>query len=459
MNFDFIQKSIGETTCLVMDLDAHLAIDSFAMNMMSHNHIVNIVPVQIVQMDEKKYAQFDITGLVKLDNRLAAVRPKKEVLSIFSSILNAFEEADAYMLNTEQLFLQWEYTYLDEQGNCMLLYLPFAYHSERDRIDFLREVVSRIKPDYQEKDPYLYDISNAFGRGAVRKLSDFRELIKKCANGTTDGTWEDKEPQNPVSRGSALPQANGAESVQRVQEVKQQVPEKGQSIVVNTTDHKPDKKTAVSPKIPVINIPGREPGAKMTVPEPASNKKKGIFKKKGEGSILSGISRKQKPDKIQVPGTENGIENPSYENHSPVRKHIDARSEEMYESYEATVFMGDSVGAEEDNEGTVLLREAEYAGQVQARLVHRQSGNTYWIREDRAMIGSGDTAHIQIDNHTVSRSHAVIMRMENQYYLEDNHSKNGSFVENRRLQPGRKEAIYDGMMLRFANEEFTFYET
>ena len=54
MNFTFEQKSIGETTCLVLKLDDNLAIDTFAVNMLTHNHIQHIVPVQIVQMDEKK---------------------------------------------------------------------------------------------------------------------------------------------------------------------------------------------------------------------------------------------------------------------------------------------------------------------------------------------------------------------------------------------------------------------
>ncbi len=53
----------------------------------------------------------------------------------------------------------------------------------------------------------------------------------------------------------------------------------------------------------------------------------------------------------------------------------------------------------------------------------------------------------------------MIVRIEGRYYLEDSHSKNGSFVEGRRLQPGRREAVYDGMTLKFANEEFEFDET
>ena len=177
MNLNFRQQSVGETTYLVFDLEDSLAIDTFAMNMMAYNRIGNIVQTQIVQINERRQAQFNVTGLVKTNSRMSVVRSKKEVLLVFNSILNAFEEADAYMLDMDHLLMNWDYIYMDREGSCQLLYLPFEHGFRRDKIDFLQEVVSRIQPDFQEKDPYLYDILNAFSRGAVRKLSDFRVLM------------------------------------------------------------------------------------------------------------------------------------------------------------------------------------------------------------------------------------------------------------------------------------------
>lgn len=74
-----------------------------------------------------------------------------------------------------------KYVYLDRQGNCMLLYLPFDHMFRKDQIVFLQEIVGRVQPDYQERDAYLFDILNAFSRGGIRKLSDFREILKKSA--------------------------------------------------------------------------------------------------------------------------------------------------------------------------------------------------------------------------------------------------------------------------------------
>ena len=108
-------------------------------------------------------------------------------------------------------------------------------------------------------------------------------------------------------------------------------------------------------------------------------------------------------------------------------------------------------------EGTVLLQETELAKQVWARLVRRQNGAIYRIDGDRVMIGSGEAADIRIENnHAISRSHVWIWRINGEYFVEDNQSKNGTFINGVRLQPKLKEAVCAGTILRLANEDFEF---
>ena len=453
MNLNFRQQSVGETTYLVLDIDDHILIDSFAMNMMLHNPIANIVQTQIIQINDNKQAQFNITALTKLSNRMATVRPKKEVLLIFNSILNAFEEADAYMLDMDHILLDWDHIYLDGQGNCLFLYLPFDFAYSRDKIDFLQEVVSRIRTDYQEKDPYLYDILNAFSRGAVRKLSDFRELIKKYA-----GILKE-EPEKGKS--FELPENVQKDNVQAVSSKPQ---EKEEKAVLQTAATKPEKKSSLSPKIPVINIPGREPGSKATRQEPAPGKKeekkkeekKAFFRKKSEKQSPFVIPKKQKEAKIVIAEAESRkISNPG----EAFRNNVSIKEETMYESYESTIMMPEFAGGGNGNgeEGTVLLQETELAKQVWARLVRRQNGAIYRIDGDRVMIGSGEAADIRIENnHAISRSHVWIWRINGEYFVEDNQSKNGTFINGVRLQPKLKEAVCAGTILRLANEDFEF---
>lgn len=57
----------------------------------------------------------------------------------------------------------------------------------------------------------------------------------------------------------------------------------------------------------------------------------------------------------------------------------------------------------------------------------------------------------------VSRKHAEIMREQGGYYIVDLGSTNGTYINKRRLQPGVKERLYDGMSIKVANEEFIFH--
>ncbi len=424
MDLEFRQQSVGETTYLVLDLDDDLGIDLFAMQMMAHNRFTNIIQTQIVQINDRKQIQFNITGFVKLNNRISVQRSKKEILGILNSILNAFEEVDEYMLDMDHLFLDWEHVYIDGQENCMLMYLPFDHSSDKDKIVFLQEIVSKVQPDYQERDPYLFDILNAFSRGAIQKLADFREIIKKSASVQTD----EKKEEVKVEAAAPKPQEREEKPAPEVMK-------------------KAEKSTAASSRIPVINIPGREPGAKEipSVPVKVSEKKK------------KGLFKRPKAEQTAIPKSENKGNEIQSRSSVKTSEYVNGKQDNMYESYEHTVIMQEP-GEKPDRSGvTVILDQPDSSMRVSAKLIRKQNDAVYRINQEKTLIGSGSSANICIfDNKAISRSHAVITCVGKDYYMEDNHSSNGSFVNGKRLQPGVKEPIYDGMTLRFANEDFDF---
>lgn len=435
MDLEFRQQCVGETTYLVLDMDDNFDIDLFAMQMMAHNRFTNIIQTQIVQINERKQIQFNVTGFVKLNNRISGPRSKKEILGMLNSILNAFEEVDDYMLDMDHLLLDWEHVYIDGQQNCLLMYLPFGHTSDKDKIVFLQEIVSKIQPDYQERDPYLFDILNAFSRGAIQRLADFREIIKKSAGVQINKNKEEVRSSHSDNNAQAI-EPRSHESA-----------EKSTPEVVKKTE----KRTPSDSKIPVINIPGREPGKKEIPAVPVKaveKKKKGLFK----------IS---KAEHIAIPKSEN--KGSEIKNISPpsVSANVDGKQDNMYESYEHTVIMQETgVKPPERGEGTIILEQPNRSMSASARLIRKQNGTVYRIDQEKILVGSGASANICIfDNKAISRSHAVITFADRDYYMEDNHSRNGSFVNGKRLQPGVKETIYDGMTLRFANEEFEFKKT
>jgi pSer/pThr/pTyr-binding forkhead associated (FHA) protein len=55
------------------------------------------------------------------------------------------------------------------------------------------------------------------------------------------------------------------------------------------------------------------------------------------------------------------------------------------------------------------------------------------IDQNEIIIGRDETSDIQIDNIAVSREHATIIKGPNYYFIEDMHSKNGTFVNGKKI--------------------------
>lgn len=58
----------------------------------------------------------------------------------------------------------------------------------------------------------------------------------------------------------------------------------------------------------------------------------------------------------------------------------------------------------------------------------------------------------------LSRRHALIVNRNNQYYIKDLGSKNGTFLEDIRLEPHSMVKLSDGSALRFGNTTFLFHK-
>ena len=61
------------------------------------------------------------------------------------------------------------------------------------------------------------------------------------------------------------------------------------------------------------------------------------------------------------------------------------------------------------------------------------SGSRYLLDEDRVSVGRDPGADILLDDSTVSRSHAVFVRIDGTFHVRDAGSLNGTYVNRRRV--------------------------
>ena len=65
-------------------------------------------------------------------------------------------------------------------------------------------------------------------------------------------------------------------------------------------------------------------------------------------------------------------------------------------------------------------------------------------------VGSKDEMDIYIPENGVSRHHLTIYESEFGYYIEDNDSTNGTFINNKKINPFQKRVILDGDIVTLA---------
>ena len=84
-----------------------------------------------------------------------------------------------------------------------------------------------------------------------------------------------------------------------------------------------------------------------------------------------------------------------------------------------------------------------------------RSGESFTIDQDRMSIGRTPDAAVFLDDVTVSRNHALVVRRDDGYYIDDLGSLNGTYVNRRRIESHRLE---DGDEIQIGKYKLSYLE-
>lgn len=90
----------------------------------------------------------------------------------------------------------------------------------------------------------------------------------------------------------------------------------------------------------------------------------------------------------------------------------------------------------------------------EAVLVERRTDTPYPVNRPTIAIGRAEGNEIKLDSERLSRKHAHIELRDDTFYVQDDNSGNGTFVNNVRIYG--LTPLRDGDVVRFADMEFTF---
>jgi len=105
------------------------------------------------------------------------------------------------------------------------------------------------------------------------------------------------------------------------------------------------------------------------------------------------------------------------------------------------------------SEKTALLSVSEE--KTEPQLIDERTGEVIYIKKFPFYIGSVEKyADYVLKQSGVSRIHCCINKKEEEYYLSDLNSTNGTYLDGEEVLPGKEERLCEGMMLKIAKAEF-----
>ena len=110
-----------------------------------------------------------------------------------------------------------------------------------------------------------------------------------------------------------------------------------------------------------------------------------------------------------------------------------------------------------DDEATSLLSEGPQI--TYPYLIRKNSFDRMDINKPVFRIGKERSYvdYFVANNNAVSRIHADIITKNNSFFVKDENSTNGTYVNGNRLSPNEEVQVFDGDIITFANEEFEFH--
>jgi pSer/pThr/pTyr-binding forkhead associated (FHA) protein len=84
-----------------------------------------------------------------------------------------------------------------------------------------------------------------------------------------------------------------------------------------------------------------------------------------------------------------------------------------------------------------------------------RAGETFAVESERVEVGRSPDAEVFLDDVTVSRRHALVLKRDDGYYIDDQESLNGTYVNRRRVESAKLE---DGDEVQIGKYRLTFLE-
>lgn len=453
------QKDINHNY-MTIQAEKEIDMDCYPIRMLLGNEIASLISCRIQAVDGKRVFCYEVGSRETVESRFFKKKlTKEDIRFVMQGIFQVIQEMQAYLLDVNQLVILPELMYYD-RGKHMLqfCYFPGYDHQIQEQI---RSFLEQILPLIDHGDATAVAMGYGMYQKAIEKNFQL-EQMKECLY-----KEEEVEKEQPRSE-------QKAEQMQKEEEIKTEEAAEKEKIPWDTL---------IFSCLWTVALLGicclRFLGYLDFLTTPMIL---GIFifvmsavcinaflwkrqQKKGNRGKKSWAESSALQASIQWPG----------KSEVDVEQNMEAKKEEQIEaaknmeSLQKTAVSQEtkSLHKTEDLQQTKTAQELDL-GDTQPLPAIRLPENAWLIsREteklpdieltgDLTVIGKAESVDVKILLPTVSRVHAKIWRDEEQYYLRDLDSRNGTFVNGNQISGKNNCRILPGDEVRFADAVYIF---
>ena len=433
--------------------------DSYQVRMLVGNGMPSLLKCRLQGIDGNFLIYYDITSKQSVASMYETKKMGLEDLRlIFGGFVQAMEEMAEYLMNPGQLLVQPEYMYLDvEKKKLYFCCMPGKAGDVRQDFRVLTEYILP-KIDHEDGDAVI------LGYGVYRRALEDTFHLEYVKEEIYKGR-DSREKRIPEScKEKEIDKEKGQFREQYENQSGDSPWEMETANPFENRDREDEKKSPVSLRKKILFsllgafvliitagaavlgfLPGLQAGVILS----------GCAVFLGTGMLVYRFRKKHKGSVEKKRGRQEMQRDPIWKTE---QEEENGWQPQMSAEEEMSVpqTLEEEPKAKDFGETVVLS-----AGVVQgpATLVSREPGElaTIYLQEDMTVIGKMETAvDAVIDLPTVSRIHAKIRRRDQEYYLSDLNSRNGTAVNGRLLKEGEDYQLQNEDEVDFAQARYVF---
>ncbi len=470
-------------------------IDNLTLGMLKNNDIEGLAPEKAIQRDEDKFFRFDISNTVTLTEYLGESVKKEKVLKAFYGIAVAIKVGMEYMINWTSYILDNDSIYVNPESDAVqIICVPLiarmndgntcqffknilftAQFDEDEDGDYVGKLITMLNPKTFTLEKWIEELENLLE--IEHRVFEDNIIIDDDSEETTEVSAEEtaeEKAETPVKEPAAETPAEESEETEASAEAQEE-----ESETEETAEEKAE-------------TPAKEPTAETPAEEKESEETEVSAEEQAEAQEEESETEETAEEKAETPAKEPAAETPAEEKEASAEEQAEAQEEEP-ETEETAEEKAETpaeesaseVPAEEAEKATEELVAEESAVPVHESHVEQKKGGlrkfltqpikfgskketprpylqtkagaVFHIEKEKFSIGSSTGADyvIQHDD-TVKPIHAYILKEGEEYFLMDNESVTGTFMNGVQLMTKEKYPLPKVVHIRIGNEEFDF---